>query len=77
MAKTLAVQQHKPGIRLNASTNREIDAAFATLVRERIDALFVGPDAFSKVGAHNLLPWRHVMRFPRHMHRANMPKQEG
>jgi putative ABC transport system substrate-binding protein len=31
---------------LNASTIREIDAAFATLVRERTDALFVGGDAF-------------------------------
>jgi putative ABC transport system substrate-binding protein len=31
---------------LNASTNREIDAAFATLVRERPDALFVSGDAF-------------------------------
>ena len=28
---------------LNASTAREIDAAFASLVRERPDALFVGP----------------------------------
>ena len=28
---------------LNANTNREIDAAFATVVRERPDALFVGP----------------------------------
>ena len=31
---------------LNASTSREIDAAFATFARERPDALFVGPDAF-------------------------------
>jgi putative tryptophan/tyrosine transport system substrate-binding protein len=31
---------------LNASNSREIDAAFATFVRERPDALFVGPDAF-------------------------------
>ena len=31
---------------LNASTSREIDAAFATFVRERPDALFVGTDAF-------------------------------
>jgi putative tryptophan/tyrosine transport system substrate-binding protein len=31
---------------LNASTVREIDAAFATLARDRPDALFVGPDAF-------------------------------
>ena len=30
----------------NASTRREIDAAFANFVRERIDALFVGPDPF-------------------------------
>ena len=27
---------------LNASTSREVNAAFATLVRERPDALFVG-----------------------------------
>ncbi len=31
---------------LNASTSNEIDAVFATLARERPDALFVAPDAF-------------------------------
>ena len=31
---------------LNASTSREIDAAFATIASERPDALFVGNDAF-------------------------------
>jgi putative ABC transport system substrate-binding protein len=31
---------------LNASTIREIEAAFATLVHERADALFVAPDGF-------------------------------
>jgi putative tryptophan/tyrosine transport system substrate-binding protein len=31
---------------LNASTNPEIEAAFATLAHERADALFVGPDAY-------------------------------
>jgi hypothetical protein len=31
---------------LNASTSREIDAAFATLVRDRSDALFVPSDGF-------------------------------
>ncbi len=31
---------------LNASTSREIEAAFATIVRERADALFVGADGF-------------------------------
>ena len=30
----------------NASTSREIDAAFATFVRERPDALFVAPEPF-------------------------------
>src|SRR5262249_10581119 len=31
---------------LNASTSREIEAAFATLVRDQAGALFVGPDTF-------------------------------
>jgi len=31
---------------LNASTSREIEAAFAGLLRDRADALFVGPDIF-------------------------------
>jgi putative tryptophan/tyrosine transport system substrate-binding protein len=31
---------------LNASTSREIDSAFATVVREGPDALFVGPGTF-------------------------------
>jgi putative ABC transport system substrate-binding protein len=31
---------------LNASTSNEVDAVFATLARERPDALFVAPDAF-------------------------------
>jgi putative ABC transport system substrate-binding protein len=31
---------------LNASTSPEIEAAFATIVRNRADALFVGPDGF-------------------------------
>jgi putative tryptophan/tyrosine transport system substrate-binding protein len=31
---------------LNASTSREIEAVFATLVRDRADALFVAPDGF-------------------------------
>jgi putative tryptophan/tyrosine transport system substrate-binding protein len=31
---------------LNASTSNEIDAAFATLAREHLDALFVASDAF-------------------------------
>jgi putative ABC transport system substrate-binding protein len=46
-----AVQEAAPTIGLqikvlNARTSGEIDAAFATLARERPDALFVAPDAF-------------------------------
>jgi ABC-type uncharacterized transport system substrate-binding protein len=40
---------HAMGLQIqvpNASTSREIDAAFTTIVRERPDALFVGIDAF-------------------------------
>ena len=40
---------HALGLRvqvLNASTPREIDAAFATLVRERLDELFLAADPF-------------------------------
>jgi putative ABC transport system substrate-binding protein len=41
-ARTIGLQIHA----LNASTSREIDAVFATLARERPDALFVSPDVF-------------------------------
>jgi putative ABC transport system substrate-binding protein len=41
-ARVIGLQTHV----LNASTSREIDAVFATLARERPDALFVAPDAF-------------------------------
>jgi putative tryptophan/tyrosine transport system substrate-binding protein len=49
---------------LNASTSREIDTAFATLGRERPDALFVGGDPFLlgqrdqivSLAAHHTLP---------------------
>jgi len=41
-ARAIGLQIHA----LNASTSREIEAAFATFARERPDALFVGTDAF-------------------------------
>ena len=41
-ARALGLQIHA----VNASTSREIEAAFATLVRDRTDALFVAPDTF-------------------------------
>jgi putative tryptophan/tyrosine transport system substrate-binding protein len=38
---------------VRASTSREIDAAFATLVRERPDALFIAPQPFFTSGVSN------------------------
>src|SRR5215813_8385402 len=45
---------------LNASTSREIEAAFATLVRERPDALFIAPDGFF-TSASNLQRSRRII----------------
>ena len=38
--------RHCRNTRLNASTRSEIEAAFASLVRDRADALYVAPDVF-------------------------------
>ena len=62
---------------LNASTSREIDAAFATFVRERPDALFVGSDPFFTSRRVQLANWRRATRSPRHMRGVNMPKPAG
>ena len=59
---------------LNAGTSREIDVAFATLVRERSDALFVSPDSFFSAGERNWSTWRRVTRCPRHIRRVYLPK---
>jgi putative tryptophan/tyrosine transport system substrate-binding protein len=55
---------------LNPSTNREIDVAFTALVRERADALLVGPDAFynnrrvqfANMAAHHSMPTAFAVR---------------
>jgi putative ABC transport system substrate-binding protein len=55
---------------LNASTSREIEAAFATIVRDRADALFVAPDGFfssrrvqfATLAAHHRVPAAHALR---------------
>jgi putative ABC transport system substrate-binding protein len=54
----------------NASTSREIDAAFAMLAHERVDAVFVGPDPFfntrrvqlSNLAARYLMPATYAVR---------------
>ena len=47
----------------NASTSREIDAAFAVFARERPDAVFVGQDAFYNGRRLQLANWtsRHAV----------------
>ena len=55
---------------LNASTGGEIDAAFATLLRERPDALFVGGDPFftsqpvqfASLASRHAIPMAHSSR---------------
>ena len=55
---------------LNASTPREIEAAFATLAQERADALFVGPGTFFNarriqlvvLAAHHRIPSTYSVR---------------
>jgi putative ABC transport system substrate-binding protein len=65
-ARTLGLQIQV----LNASTSREIEAAFATLVRDRADALFIAPDGFfvsrrvqfATLAAHHRVPAAHAVR---------------
>ena len=55
---------------LNASTSREIEAAFATLVRDPADAFFVAPDGFfssrrvqfATLAAHHRVPATYFLR---------------
>ena len=48
---------------LKASTDREIDAAFVSLVQARTGALLVGGDVFFTAGLSTSLDSRHAMRF--------------
>jgi len=65
-ARTIGLQIHV----LNASTIGEIDAAFATIARERLDALFVAGDAFfvsrrvqfATLATHNRIPAAYTSR---------------
>ena len=63
---------------LNASTSREIDAAFATFVRERPDALFVSPDSFFTQPACPIGQPGDAPRGPRDIFAASIsPKSAG
>jgi hypothetical protein len=62
---------------LNAGTGRETDAAFATLVRDRAEPLFVDGNACLNAGASNWSTWPRVTRSRRHMGRASFPRLAG
>jgi putative ABC transport system substrate-binding protein len=62
---------------LNASTKDEIEAAFVTLVRDRIDALFVAPDPFFTASATNSPCSRRAIGFQRPIPLATMSKLVG
>jgi putative ABC transport system substrate-binding protein len=49
---------------INANTSHEIDGAFATFVRERPDALFVGSSAFFNSRRVQLVHWATQQRIP-------------
>ena len=61
----------------NASTSREIDAAFATFVRERPDALFVGIDPFFTSRRVQLVHLARTIGFPQYIRGVNLPKPAG
>ena len=63
---------------LTASTNREIDAAFASLVQKRADALLVSPDALFANRRVQLvtLAARHAVPAI-YFDRASLPKPAG
>jgi putative ABC transport system substrate-binding protein len=78
--RDVAAAAHVMGLQiqvLNASTSREIDAAFATFMRERSDAVFVGLDIFLLAAAPNWSTWHRATRSPRHIPCENSPKLVG
>ena len=62
---------------LKASTSREINAAFATFVRDRPDALFVDFDPFFISRRVQLVNLHRATRFPPRIRGANLQKPAG
>jgi putative ABC transport system substrate-binding protein len=57
----------------SASTKNEIQAAFASLVQQRVGALVVAADPFFSASAINSWRWRHVMLYPPSIHFVSLP----
>jgi hypothetical protein len=62
---------------LNASTSREINATFASFVRERPDALYVGTSPFFVSRRVQLTHRRRATRFRRYIRGVNILKPAG
>ena len=72
-ARAMGLQIHV----LNAGNGREIAAAFATLARERLDALLLGSGPFSPTGVSNWRSWQDATASQPCLPAANMSKPEG
>jgi hypothetical protein len=64
----------------NAGTSREIDAAFANLVRERSDAVFVSGDAFLtsrrvQLATPDSAPYDSIVIFTTRSYRSGRPDE--
>jgi ABC-type uncharacterized transport system substrate-binding protein len=59
---------------LKASTESEIDAAFASLAQLQARALVIDPDAFFGTGASSSWHWHQVVQFRRSMRGARPPR---
>ena len=62
---------------LNAGSIGEIDAAFASMVRERADALLVGVYPFSPTARRSLSIWHRATRFRSSTRRVNTSRRAG
>jgi putative tryptophan/tyrosine transport system substrate-binding protein len=62
---------------LNASTSREIEAAFASFMRERPDALFVGADPYFYSRRVQLAVLAAHYTIPATYHSVTLPKPAG
>ena len=72
-ARAIGLQVHI----VNASTIAEIDAVFATLVRERADAIFVVPHSFFNSRRVQLANLAARFAIPRHLGSVNIAKSAG
>jgi ABC-type uncharacterized transport system substrate-binding protein len=60
--------------RLNVSSDREVDSAFATLAERKDDALIVMADPFFTASANNSSPLLHVNQSRQFMNGVNSPQ---